>query len=314
MKHYQLLELSAPIADQGGRDPRIWVYLIWVSLFVNAAGAYPPFVASPSGQFVVVGASLSFALIHSWLRYGYRGCLTFVALCTIISLTMENASIATGFPFGHYHFTHLVPGPRIYLVPLFVIISYIPIAYTAWSIANIVMDRPDVNPNPGFAVAVPLVAAAFIIIWDLGMDPVRATLYKSWIWERGGSYFGVPLSNFVGVYIAFWIVFQAFAIYLVCRSRSVATVDYHSYWLQPPVAYLLLGIPFVSGYVLRTDRQVADAAGTIWSGAGISEEAFMVYLFGMLPVVVMAVFRTTRDWSSNVAVSPAPRSPNELEE
>jgi uncharacterized membrane protein len=33
-------------------------------------------------------------------------------------------------------------------------------------------------------------------VWDLAMDPVWADIDHAWVWRGGGSYYGVPISNF----------------------------------------------------------------------------------------------------------------------
>lgn len=56
--------------------------------------------------------------------------------------------------------------------------------------------------------------------WDLAMDSVWSTIVHAWIWQRGGSYFGVPLTNFLGWYLAVYIIYQPFALYLLRRPLS----------------------------------------------------------------------------------------------
>ena len=48
-------------------------------------------------------------------------------------------------------------------------------------------------------------AAALMVLWDLSLDPLRATVENRWIWISGGSYFGVPLGNFVGWFMVTWL-------------------------------------------------------------------------------------------------------------
>jgi putative membrane protein len=49
--------------------------------------------------------------------------------------------------------------------------------------------------------------------WDLVVDPILSgPTVGAWVWERGGSYYGVPLQNSLG-----WIV-TTFTIYVLYRS------------------------------------------------------------------------------------------------
>jgi uncharacterized membrane protein len=46
--------------------------------------------------------------------------------------------------------------------------------------------------------AVPIVAAFIMVGWDVCLDPASSTIAHIWIWENGGGYFGVPLTNYLG--------------------------------------------------------------------------------------------------------------------
>ena len=57
----------------------------------------------------------------------------------------------------------------------------------------------------------------------LSMDPVWADIDHSWVWQDGGSYYGVPVSNFFGWFFTVFF-YQLFALYLrnrvTIRSRT----------------------------------------------------------------------------------------------
>src|SRR5258708_17678046 len=56
--------------------------------------------------------------------------------------------------------------------------------------------------------------------WDRGMDPTSSTIRHLWIWEQGGGYFGVPLTNYLGWFFTVYVFFQVFALYLRFRNAS----------------------------------------------------------------------------------------------
>src|SRR2546430_12233718 len=60
-----------------------------------------------------------FALIHGGRRYGWKTIAVFMMVTAIVSNILENSSILTGFPFGHYYYTDSL-GPKIALVPFFI--------------------------------------------------------------------------------------------------------------------------------------------------------------------------------------------------
>ena len=64
--------------------------------------------------------------------------MTFVAVCLVVSNILENTSILTGFPFGHYHYTDAL-GPKLLLVPLLIGPAYFANGYFAWVIGNVLV-------------------------------------------------------------------------------------------------------------------------------------------------------------------------------
>ena len=160
---------------------------------------------------VLVLIPVAFALIHGSLRYGWSGILVFVIICLVVSNALENLSILTGFPFGHYHYTDGL-GPKLFLVPLLIGPAYISTGYLAWVIGNVLVG--DIRRSAGkFTLfATPFIAAFAMVVWDVCLDPTLSTILKFWIWEHGGGYFGVPLSNYLGWFFTVFIFFQLFAL------------------------------------------------------------------------------------------------------
>src|SRR5712692_5858107 len=68
---------------------------------------------------ILIVMPLAFALFHGAQRYQWGGIITFLVICLVVSNVLENTSILTGFPFGHYHYTSDL-GPKLFLVPLFI--------------------------------------------------------------------------------------------------------------------------------------------------------------------------------------------------
>ena len=87
---------------------------------------------------VVLLISVVFALIHGAVRYGWSGIVAFVAICLVLSNILENTSILTGFPFGHYHYP-VALGPKLFLVPLLIGPAYFANGYFAWVIGNVLV-------------------------------------------------------------------------------------------------------------------------------------------------------------------------------
>src|ERR1700730_13422009 len=155
-----------------------------------------------------------FALIHGARRYGWSGILTFLVVSLVVSNILENTSILTGFPFGHYHYTNNF-GPKLFLVPVVIGPTYFSIGYLAWTLSTILVG--DVRRYSSWL--------------------------QSWIWEQGGGYFGVPLTNYLGWSFTVFLFLFLFALFLRFRKtehRETWTLP-KSYYAQPIVMYATLG-------------------------------------------------------------------------
>src|SRR5438046_1761073 len=81
-----------------------------------------------------------FALIHGGRRYGWKTIAVFMAVTAIVSNILENSSILTGFPFGHYYYTDSL-GPKIALVPFFISLYYISFGYPPWLFSPLLVSE-----------------------------------------------------------------------------------------------------------------------------------------------------------------------------
>jgi uncharacterized membrane protein len=57
------------------------------------------------------------------------------------------------------------------------------------------------------SLATPAIASFIMVSWDLTIDPMMSTITGNWVWHNGGSYFGVPVSNFLGWYLTVYVFF-----------------------------------------------------------------------------------------------------------
>src|SRR4030088_3230548 len=111
---------------------KLWINILWVLVVLLTVARLATTAFSPLLTIPVVMATAVFALFHGALRYRWSGVLAFLIICLVVSNVLENTSILTGFPFGHYHYTS---SPRLFLVPLFIGPSYFATAYLAWMVA-----------------------------------------------------------------------------------------------------------------------------------------------------------------------------------
>ena len=239
---------------------------------------------------VVLSISVAFALIHGAVRYGWRGIATFIVICLVVSNVMENASIITGFPFGHYHYTDVL-GLKLFLVPVLIGPAYFATGYLAWVVGNVLVGEVRRGSGTFTTIAVPLIAAFVMVMWDLTLDPRASTVQQQWIWEQGGGYFGVPLINFVGWLLTVYVFLQLFAV--AVRSglvvREPARTFPRSHFAQAIVVYAIVGLTPVLIFVVGGDSSpVMDAAGVVWQTGSIVESAAIVSLYTVIFAVALA--------------------------
>ncbi|MGA2135454.1 MAG: carotenoid biosynthesis protein [Bryobacteraceae bacterium] len=240
-----------------------------------------------------------FALIHGARFYGWRGILTFTAICVAVGNVSENLGVRTGFPFGHYYFTGFM-GPKILAVPILLGLAYVGLAYLSWTLARVILGGIDA-PLAGWRVCTtPMAAACIMVAWDLSLDPVWSTILRAWVFRDGGAYFGVPVSNFLGWYLTVWLIYQSFALYL--RKATATTVRLRTgYWRQALWFYavsaagnLLLVIPQAG------PAMVTDPAGVAWRVGDITRACALVTVFTMGAFCLLAWARLDDPSSSTI--------------
>jgi putative membrane protein len=271
---------------------RAWLGWAGWAASIAFLGAVVAFAGTPTpiAQGLAAGAAI-IALAHGARVYGWRAILMFLVISLAVSFATENLSIATGFPFGRYHFEVGAALPRIGMVPVIVGLLYFTMGYFSWVVAALLLDDADLRLDRRFnLVALPLIAAFVVVQWDVVMDPPNATLYGAWIWHDGGGYFGVPLSNYGGWYLTVWLYFQAFAVLVHLRPHLVRRRT-HEAALPPLLLYLAAALSNVVPYLIGGDGEVADATGHVWRAQDLRETTLIVMLFTMLFTAVFALSR-----------------------
>ncbi len=235
-----------------------------------------------------------FAFVHGVRRMGWKSMGLFFVIAFVISWILESTSIATGFPFGNYHYSDRL-GFKLGTVPLLIMPAYFAMCYVSWNLAHVVLDKFDHQADKAQAFAVPLVAAFIMVMWDLCMDPSRATASKAWIWHDGGSYFGVPFVNFMGWFLTVYLIFQVFALVLRRQQASIDPSqngdDQKGNWMLNVAFYFATFIEFVAMAWLAADKPLTDAVGVVWSARAMYESLGLVSIFTMGFVCVLGFFK-----------------------
>ena len=277
------------------RNTRVLTGILWVLAGVYAAATYSNMLFAlsiPIGAVLLV--AVVFSLIHGAMRYHWSGIAAFIVICLVVSNILENTSILTGFPFGHYHYTDSL-GPKLFLVPLLIGPAYFANGYLAWALSTVLVGDIRRESSAFTTFAVPFMASFLMVMWDLGFDPQASTIQRFWIWEQGGGYFGVPLTNYLGWFFTVYVFLQLFALFLRVRGAQSLTLA-RSYHAQAVVMYAVVGLTPVVGYLAaKTNTAVSDGAGGVWHTGSITESMATVTIFTMLFAAALAAVKLLQE-------------------
>jgi uncharacterized membrane protein len=281
------------------RQAGLWLAVGCILLAGTGFGWTP----SPVAQ-GLAAVYIACALLHAIVSYGRATGLILFIVCVAITFTIENIGVATGLPFGHYHFEVAADLPHVGRIPIVVGPLWFGGGYFSFVVAATLLDGADRHLDRRFnVVALPLVSAFVMTQWDLVIDAPNATIAKAWIWHDGGAIFGVPLSNYLGWLLTSWLFFQAFALILRHRrSASRPAAPSRQLRLIAILFYLGGGLPQVVPWMMGQSGHVADAAGQVWRIQDIREAAVAVFLFTMAFTSLLAALRL---WSDRQGQSTA---------
>lgn len=157
------------------------------------------------------------------LVYSDRRDLKWVAAAALIGFCSELVGTAIGVPFGQYEYTATL-GPQLLGVPL--------VLCTAWLVL-VAYVQHWMRAVQAPALVRPFLAASWMTVIDLVIDPLAAGPLEYWVWAEGGSYFGIPWTNFLGWFIVSLVIF------------AVVPRRWH-----PPVALRILGASVIAFFGL----------------------------------------------------------------
>ncbi len=268
----------------------LWVIAI-LYLVLNVAIAVNIFDLGIIGSVVITLLLFGFVLYYGSKRYGWKTMLIFFCITAVISWSMETLSIATGFPFGHYHYTDQMR-PMLGTVPLIILPAYFGNGFLAWTISNIFLNNFGSGISRRDLFQVPIVAAFVMVMWDFCIDPVTSTISQDWVWAKGDNYyFGVPIQNYFGWFLTVFLIYLVFSVYLNSRRRREVTANRNgillqrSYWLLAPVMFIGTAIPGLVHPFVPAD--VAAYPEIYWS-------MFLATVMTMVFVSVLAILLVSR--------------------
>jgi len=252
---------------------------LWVLLGVSYAAALVP-AGVPGVLGLLLGwVPVAFAFWHFARWAGTATALLSFVVIVAVSFTAEAIGVATGLVFGEYYYADGPLGPLVLGVPPLILLQYFAMGYASLFVARSIAGMLG-GGRGATAIALSALMSAFAItVLDLATDPWQSTHLGYWVWPDGGSYFGVPVHNFVG-WFAEALVFFAIVAALLARPAAVehlarprpAAFDLQGVLLYGTFPFAILVRPFVVG-----SSEIADAL------AGVAAFAVLpVLLAGLL--------------------------------
>lgn len=265
------------VKNKGGSFNKLRWSLIIIYLIVNILLVFtyknPNLLAIDS--FLVTAILFILAILHGYSRYG-KNIAVFFLITWIVSFSLENLSIATGFPFGFYHYS---PTLGLLTVPLIIIFAYFSIGYLSWMLSHVLTGQYAKKLHGKEVFIVPFIAAFIMVMWDLTVDPISSTLQGLWVWTYPGAYFGVPISNFFGWFLVVYFFFQIFALFLYKYddniNENISKISNKPYWSEAALIYGITGL----GTILSIFYQYND----------ITISMALITVFTMIFVAILAL-------------------------
>ena len=258
---------------------------------------------------------LIMAIWHSLEVKGRRDTLAFFGIAVMVSWFCEFIGHNYGWFFGSYHYTGSL-GWRIGGVPAVIIVTWSSIMYAAFMLVDWLLGLNGERRGhswPGRALWSVLVAAStatLVCAWDLMIDPfATSSVWRAvgkepwWYWMKGGPYLrglevpqdlnpsgGVPIGNFVGWWLAPFIVIFLFVLFFQHPNRVRGSL----FNLFPLLSYSFI---LFSVAVLVLEMQWYTDRG----GRDMVQVA-LIGFFTMMPVITVSLVKLARDcWDRGIA-------------
>jgi putative membrane protein len=138
------------------------------------------------------------ATLWAALTFSWRRAMAVAAAVLPLAFGVEYIGVRSGVPFGRYHYTGALV-PRLFDIPLPITCAWMMIA-----LGSLVIAARRGARWPWWAVI--LVSALLATALDACIEPTAVHLKAYWLWDETGRYYGVPLKNFAGWFVAAWII------------------------------------------------------------------------------------------------------------
>jgi uncharacterized membrane protein len=209
------------------------VPLALTAVTVLAQVAYP---LAPNGwlgglSVLTVLAFAAASTTHAAAVRGWSWAARLVLVMVPGAFVAEAIGVSTGFPFGHYAYSHRL-GPLLAGVPLLVPLAWLMMAYPCLLMARLLIGHVSEISQIARApriFATGAIAGGALAAWDVFLDPQMVAAHN-WTWRHPApglpGIASVPLTNLVG-----WLVVAGL---LMSAAEAVLSHDDDRRSARPP--------------------------------------------------------------------------------
>src|SRR5918999_603002 len=164
-------------------------------LFFGAAYLTVTFPHTPGAGVASFVSTFLIALpsfVALWQFLGPRRAALSLLCLSAFGYAIETTGVLTGFPYGPFYYGDSLGPKAAGLVPYLLPLSWVPLVLG--TVAATIRERKTSSWRRFLSV---FPAAVLLTLVDGVLDPGAASL-GFWLWPEGGSYYGVPVTNYLG--------------------------------------------------------------------------------------------------------------------
>jgi putative membrane protein len=218
--------------------------------------------------------TFAFVLLHSSKVLGNKKTAIFFIIALTFGLLFEAAGVKYGI-FGH-HYYYTIPTFFFGLVPLATPISWAIIIYICYTIINLFLlrfggNKPKKTDKLWYFIILTtllsFISGLMAVNLDMILDPVSvAPQVAAWIWIGGGSYYGIPIGNFIGWFLVTVSTVFIFRCYeaIIPKSNTNPKVNTYSYLYIIIIYIMYFLFNAVYAFKLGKIEYILIGATTMW--------------------------------------------------
>ncbi|ARS91567.1 bisanhydrobacterioruberin hydratase [Natrarchaeobaculum aegyptiacum] len=227
--------------------------LVGVLLLVSGqVGLLPEWLAFNPYLMVAAVTVMALPLIGGLVPLVDRRVAAGLVVLVVFTWAIELTGVHTGYPYGEFQYERPLGPMLLDSIPLFLPVFYFPILLNSYLLATLFLGRRSSLWHQY------LLTLTIVITMDLVLDPGAVAL-EFWGWTDGGSYYDVPVQNYVG-----WLLSGSAAVFVLTVSLDhdavVDRLEECDYFLDDLIsfgifwglvnAYFLNLVPFAIAVVL----------------------------------------------------------------